>query len=117
MLDPAKAATAFGFVLGVSAGAAVANYWRGRSFLAGRRCARCGASLSLWPAAPLLSWLATRQRCPQCGEAGPLLHAGIEAGVVLIGVSTILLAPLRIAVVAAAVGWGLLFGLLVWRRR
>ncbi len=117
MLQEGSAWTALGFVLGAAAGAALMARIRRKSILAGRRCAHCGASLSLWPAVPLLSWLAVRPSCAQCGEAPPRLHSGFEAAVVVIGVVAILLAPRRVAVIVAAAGWALLFALVAWRQR
>ena len=108
---------ALGFVLGIAGGGALAARLRGRSVLAGRRCPRCGASLSLWTAAPVLSWLAVRPRCPRCGHDTPWLHSAFEAGVVLIGAAALLLFPLRVAVPAAGAAWLLLLLLVGWRRR
>jgi prepilin signal peptidase PulO-like enzyme (type II secretory pathway) len=109
--------TALGFVLGVSAGGALAARLRGKSVLAGRRCAACGASLSLWPRLPPLSWLATRPQCPRCGNEAPRLHAALEAAVALTGVAALLLAPPRIAVPGAVAAWLLLLLVLARRRR
>jgi leader peptidase (prepilin peptidase)/N-methyltransferase len=106
---------ALGFVLGIAGGGALAARLRGRSVLAGRRCSRCGASLSLRASAPILSWVAVRPRCLRCGHAAPRRHAAFEAGVVLIGAAALLLLPLRVAVPAAGAGWLLLL-FLVWRR-
>jgi leader peptidase (prepilin peptidase)/N-methyltransferase len=117
MIDEGSAWTAFGFVLGASAGAAVAAHRRGASFVAGRRCPKCGASLSPWAALPSLSWVAVRARCRGCGRPAPLLPAVLEAGVAVTGVAAILLLPPRNAVIAAGAGWMALLGLLVWRRR
>jgi leader peptidase (prepilin peptidase)/N-methyltransferase len=114
VVEEGNAWVALGFVLGIAGGGALAAQLRGRSVLAGRRCPRCGAGLGLWAAVPVLSWLAVRPRCPRCGWAAPWLHATFEAGVVAIGVMTLLLLPLRIAVPAAAAAWLLLLWL-VWR--
>jgi prepilin signal peptidase PulO-like enzyme (type II secretory pathway) len=114
MLDPAKVAMAFGLVLGVGGGGALAARWRGRSVLAGRRCAGCGASLSLWPALPWLSWFGMAPRCPRCGIASDWLHPALEAAVVLIGVIAIFILPLPLAVIAMLAGW-LLFPLALRR--
>jgi prepilin signal peptidase PulO-like enzyme (type II secretory pathway) len=116
VVEEGSAWAALGFVLGIAGGGALAARLRGRSALAGRRCPRCGASLGLWAAVPILSWFAVRPRCPRCGEAVPRLHAAFEAGVVLIGTIALLLLPLRMAVPAAAAAWLLLLWL-VWRRR
>jgi leader peptidase (prepilin peptidase)/N-methyltransferase len=105
MLDPAKVATAFGFVLGIGGGGALAARLRGRSMLAGRRCARCGASLSLWSAAPLLSWLGIVPRCRRCGAASDWLHPALEAAAVLVGLIAIFVLPLRLALLAMLAGW------------
>jgi leader peptidase (prepilin peptidase)/N-methyltransferase len=116
VLSEGSAWAALGFVLGIAAGGALAARLRGRSVLAGRRCPRCGASLTLWAGAPILSWFAVRPRCARCGESAPRLHAAFEAGVVLIGAVALLLFPLRIAVPAAGAAWLALLWL-VWRRR
>ena len=105
MLDPAKVATAFGFVLGVGGGGALAARWRGRSVLAGRRCDDCGASLSLWPAVPLLSWFGVVPRCRECGAASDWLHPALEAAAVLTGLVAIFVLPLPFALLAMAAGW------------
>jgi prepilin signal peptidase PulO-like enzyme (type II secretory pathway) len=105
MLDPAKVAMAFGFVLGVGAGGALAARARGRSVLAGRRCAGCGASLSPWPGVPVLSWFGVVPRCRRCGAASDGLHPALEAAVVLIGLIAIFLLPMRFALLAMAAGW------------
>ncbi|MEA3039273.1 MAG: leader peptidase (prepilin peptidase) / N-methyltransferase [Sphingomonadales bacterium] len=105
MLDPAKVAMAFGFVLGVGAGGALAARARGRSLVAGRRCGACGESLSLWPAAPFLSWFGVSPQCRRCGTASDWLHPALEAAVVLIGLIAIFVLPLPLALVAVATGW------------
>jgi prepilin signal peptidase PulO-like enzyme (type II secretory pathway) len=115
MLREGSAWTALGFVLGLAAGGALAARLRGRPVLAGRRCPRCGASLSLVPAVPLLSWLAARARCPRCGRETPRRLAWLEAGVALIGVAAILLLPVTLAVPVAAAGWLLLLVLIARR--
>ncbi|MBV8687987.1 MAG: prepilin peptidase [Alphaproteobacteria bacterium] len=109
--------TALGFVLGIAGGGALAAALRGGRVLAGRRCPRCGASLSLVPRLPILSWLAVAPRCRRCGLATPPLRAALEAGVVLIGVAAILLSPPRQAVLWAAGGWIALAAFVAWRRR
>jgi prepilin signal peptidase PulO-like enzyme (type II secretory pathway) len=116
-LEPGSAWTALGFVLGLAGGGALAARMRGRSVLAGRRCAGCGASLSLRPNFPILSWLATRPGCPRCRRAAPRFDAALELGVATIGVAAILLVPVRIAPICAAAGWLSLLVLIVWRRR
>jgi prepilin signal peptidase PulO-like enzyme (type II secretory pathway) len=105
MLDPAKVAIAFGFVLGVGAGGALAARALGRSVLAGRRCVGCGASLSLWPAVPSLSWFGVAPRCRNCGTASDWLHPVLEAAVVLIGLLAIFVLPLPLALLAMLAGW------------
>jgi prepilin signal peptidase PulO-like enzyme (type II secretory pathway) len=115
MFSEGSAWTALGFVLGLAAGGALAARLRGRPMLAGRRCPRCGASLSLWPAAPALSWVAARARCPRCGWETPRRFASFEAGVAAIGVAAILLLPVTVAIPVAAAGWLLLLFLIARR--
>jgi prepilin signal peptidase PulO-like enzyme (type II secretory pathway) len=105
MLDPAKVAMAFGFVLGVAGGGALAARWRGRSVLAGRRCGECGASLSPLPALPFLSWFGVAPRCRRCGAANGWLHPALEAAVVLVGLIAIFALPLPFALLAMVAGW------------
>jgi prepilin signal peptidase PulO-like enzyme (type II secretory pathway) len=105
MLDPAKVATAFGFVLGVGGGGALAARAKGRSVLAGRRCTRCGESLSLRPALPLLSWFGIVPRCRRCGAPSDWLHPALEAATVLTGLIAIFVLPLLWALLAMAGGW------------
>jgi leader peptidase (prepilin peptidase)/N-methyltransferase len=115
VVEEGSAWAALGFVLGIAGGGALAARLRGRSVLAGRRCPHCGAGLSLWSAAPVLSWIAVRPRCRRCGESAPRLHAAFEEGVVAIGAVALLLFPLRIAVPAAGAAWLMLLWL-VWLR-
>jgi prepilin signal peptidase PulO-like enzyme (type II secretory pathway) len=113
----ASAWTAFGFVLGVAAGGALAARLAGRAVLAGRRCPGCGASLSPWPRLPILSWFGVVPHCRQCGRAVSRLHSIVEAGIVLIGLAAIFASPFPAAIYLALGGWSLL--LLVafaWRR-
>jgi len=92
-LEP-KLVTAVGFLLGVGLGGALAAWMRGRSVAEGRRCARCGASISLIPALPFLSWFALRPRCGGCGTATPWPAAAVETAVVLLGLLGIFALPL-----------------------
>jgi prepilin signal peptidase PulO-like enzyme (type II secretory pathway) len=103
-------------VLGVAGGGALAARLRGKSVLAGRRCPRCGASLSLIEAAPVLSWLAVRPVCRRCGQAVPWKSAALELAVVASGVAAILLLPLATAVIVAGVAWAALLLIVVVRR-
>jgi leader peptidase (prepilin peptidase)/N-methyltransferase len=107
MLDPAKVATALGFVLGIGGGGALAARVRGRSVLTGRRCVRCGASLSLWLAAPFLSWFGVAPRCRRCGAPSDWLHPALEAAALLIGLIAIFVLPLPLALLAMVAGWAL----------
>ena len=92
-LEP-KLVTAIGFLFGVGLGGALTAWMRGRSVGAGRRCGRCGASLSPLTALPWLSWLATRPRCGTCGAPAPWLPAALETAVVLLGLIGIFTLPL-----------------------
>ena len=91
-LEP-KLVTALGFLLGAGAGAAIAGRMRGERPLAGRRCSRCGASLSIVPTLPFLSWFGVRPRCRRCGAAAAWLHPALESGAVLAGLLAIFLVP------------------------
>lgn len=114
--DAAGLWAALGFVVGVAGGGAVAARIAGRPALAGRRCPKCAASLSPWSRLPALSWFGARSRCPRCANPLPRLNAAVELAVVAAGVAAILVLPLRLAVLAAALAWGVIL-LLVLRRR
>jgi prepilin signal peptidase PulO-like enzyme (type II secretory pathway) len=92
-LEP-KLVTAVGFLFGVGLGGALTAWMRGRSAVAGRRCGRCGASLSPVSSLPWLSSLATRPRCGACGASAPWLPAALETAVVLLGLIGIFTLPL-----------------------
>jgi prepilin signal peptidase PulO-like enzyme (type II secretory pathway) len=92
-LEP-KLVTAVGFLFGVGLGGALAAWMRGHSVAQGRRCARCGASLSPVAAAPTLSWFAVVPRCRSCAAAAPWLEAAVETAVVLLGLLGIFALPL-----------------------
>jgi prepilin signal peptidase PulO-like enzyme (type II secretory pathway) len=92
-LEP-KLVTAVGFLLGVGLGASLAAWLRGRSVVAGRRCGRCGASLSPVAGAPFVSWFGVRPRCRACGAAAPWREAALETAVVVLGLVGIFALPL-----------------------
>jgi prepilin signal peptidase PulO-like enzyme (type II secretory pathway) len=97
-----RLAVAVGFLLGVGLGGAMAAGLRAQNVLAGRRCRRCGSSLSYVAAVPFLSWWGVRPHCGACGLAAPWLQAALETAVVLIGLVAILALPMPWAVLAAA---------------
>lgn len=103
-LEP-KLVTALGFLIGIGAGAAIAGRMKGQSLRSGRRCPRCGASLSYLTAAPVLSWFGVRPRCRTCGLASPWLQAALETAVTLIGLIAILTLPMPWALAAGAAGF------------
>ena len=108
---------AFGFVIGMAAGAAAAAYFRGKPILAGRRCPACGTSLSFWPRVPLLSWFGVVPRCRHCGFATDRFRAGIEAAALLVGLVAIFAAPFPLALYLTLCGWALLLAVFIlWRR-
>ena len=115
----ASAWTALGFALGMGAGGALAARFAGRPVLAGRRCPGCGASLSLWPRMPILSWLGVVPRCRHCGFVTNRLRAGIETAALLVGLVAIFAAPFPLALYLALGGWAVLLALFVlwWRLR
>jgi len=92
-LEP-KLVTAVSFVFGVGLGGALAAWMRGAGALGGRRCSRCGASLSPVASLPFLSWLGILPRCRTCGASGPWLPAAVETAVVLLGLIGIFTLPL-----------------------
>jgi len=113
-LEP-KLVTALGFLLGAGAGAAIAGRLRGERPLSGRRCARCGASLSLVPALPFLSWFGVRPHCPRCGAAAAWLHPALESAAVLIGLIAIFAVPDHWVLPAAAAAFvGFVLALRRW---
>jgi leader peptidase (prepilin peptidase)/N-methyltransferase len=83
---------------------------RGEGVVAGRsRCGGCGRPLPPWRLVPLLSWLAARGRCRDCGARIPIRYPLIEAGCGLIGVGAALSQPdLTAAAITALLGWQLL---------
>ena len=108
---------AFGFVIGMAAGAAAAAYFGGKPILAGRRCPACGTSLSPWPRVPLLSWFGIVPRCRHCGLATDRLRAAIEAAALLVGLVAIFAAAFPLALYLALGGWALLLTFFIlWRR-
>lgn len=113
----ASAWTALAFVVGMAAGGAAAAFFAGKPVLAGRRCPGCGASLSLWPRVPSLSWFGVVPRCRHCGLATDPLRAAIEVAALLVGLVAIFAAPFPLALYLALGGWALLLALFIlWRR-
>jgi prepilin signal peptidase PulO-like enzyme (type II secretory pathway) len=89
-----KLVTAISFLFGVGLGGALAAWMRGRSVADGRRCGRCGASLSPIAAAPVLSWLGVLPRCRGCRAPAPWREPAVETAVVLLGLIGIFALPL-----------------------
>ena len=109
--------TALGLVVGMAVGGALAAWLVGRNLLRGRRCTNCHASLSPLTRFPFLSWFGATPRCRNCGAAAGRLHPALEAAFLLIGLASVLAAPLLLAIYVAVAGWAaLLLLILVWRR-
>lgn len=119
MIDPTRA------ILGALAGAILGSFlatlilrWpQGRSVLRGRSaCDGCGRTLGARDLVPMLSALASRNRCRTCGARIDPLHGRVEAGCALIGAAALGLSPDPGGIGWALLGWLLLtLAILDWR--
>ncbi|MDL9981376.1 prepilin peptidase [Microbacterium sp. ASV49] len=50
----------------------------GMSIVPASRCPKCGASIRAWQNVPVLSWLALRGKCAECGEAISPRYPAVE---------------------------------------
>ena len=101
----AKLAALIAYLVGVGAGGAIVARLRGARLRPGRRCGRCGASLSPVAALPWLSWFGVRPRCPVCGSAAPWLPAALETAIVLMGALALITVPLAWSALAIVAGF------------
>lgn len=97
-----------GAIVGSFFGTVAVRLPAGRSIAGGASaCDHCGRRVRPWHLVPLVSWLALRGRCPDCGGrigSGQLLA---EAGGALVG-GLAWLAPSGLELAAMALGWQLL---------
>lgn len=79
-----------------------------RVFTSRSRCSTCTRALRPWDMVPLVSWLALRGRCRDCGAriGARLLWAEVAGGA--IGLASALAAPGWLALASALFGWTLL---------
>lgn len=98
-----------GAAIGSFVGAALVRLPEERSLVAGRSaCGACGAAIRPLDLIPLLSWLALRGRCRDCGARIGLWQPACELGGAAIGVLAVLAAPPGLALPAMVLGWQLL---------
>jgi prepilin signal peptidase PulO-like enzyme (type II secretory pathway) len=109
--------TALGFAVGMGVGGAVAARLAGRSAVKGRCCPACGASLSLLPLLPFLSWFGAVPRCRNCGWEAGRSYAIVELAALLIGLGAIFMVAFPAALYVALAGWAILLVLLLGLRR
>lgn len=98
-----------GAAIGSFIGTALVRLPEERSLLTGRSaCDACGARIGARDLVPLVSWLALRGKCRNCGAAIGLWQVGCELGGAAIGAASVLLAPVGLALPAMMLGWQLL---------
>ncbi|MBC2778082.1 prepilin peptidase [Parasphingopyxis marina] len=109
---PVEARAGFGFLLGVIVGsylATLAIRWpAGRGATRGRsHCDACRAPLAPRDLVPLLSFLANRGRCRQCGGDIDRAHPVAELAAGLVGALAFIFHPGLVGLGGAIFGWGL----------
>lgn len=106
-----------GAILGSFLATLILRWPQGRSVLRGRSaCDGCGRTLGPRDLVPLLSALASRNRCRTCGARIDPLHVWMEAGCALIGAAALGLSPDLGGIGWALLGWLLLtLAILDWR--
>ncbi len=98
-----------GAAIGSFVGAALVRLPEGRALTAGRSaCDACGAAIRPFDLIPLLSWLALKGRCRDCGASIGMWQPACELGGAAIGVLAVLAAPPGLALPAMLLGWQLL---------
>ncbi len=101
-----------GALLGLIAGSFLATLvlrWPQGLTLSGRsRCDSCGKPLGVTELVPILSWLAARGRCRNCGADIDPLHPMIEFSCAIVGVLAQLAAPGLEGLAGALFGWFLI---------
>lgn len=98
-----------GLILGSFIALLTQRWPAGRSVVRGRsQCDACGRTLAARDLVPLLSVLASKGRCRQCGGAIALRHSWIELAAGGIGAAALGLHPGLPGIAGAAFGWGLL---------
>lgn len=76
-----------GLVLGSFIATLVLRWPAGRSVLGRSQCDGCGRQLGALDLVPLLSAIASRGRCRECGGAIDRFHGRVELGSALLGVA------------------------------
>ena len=77
--------------------------------LARSACESCDGAIAPWDLLPLVSWIALRGRCRDCGAAISVFHPAVEIAAVLIAASAVLTAEGGAPLWAGCVlGWTLL---------
>lgn len=103
------AAGLIGAAIGSFVGAALMRMPEGRSLIVGRSaCDACGAAIRPLDLIPLVSWLALRGHCRDCGARIGLWQPACELGGAMIGVLPVLTAPPDLMLPAMLFGWQLL---------
>ncbi|HZF43923.1 MAG TPA: prepilin peptidase [Sphingomonadaceae bacterium] len=98
-----------GLIVGSFVGALIARWPRGESVVRGRsRCDACGRGLRVTDLVPVLSFLALRGRCRECGVGISADHLAAELACALVGATAFAAAPPTVAVAGAAFGWVLI---------
>ena len=59
----------FGLVIGSFLNVVAYRVPEGMSIVPGSRCPKCGATIKPWQNVPVVSWIALRGKCAECGEA------------------------------------------------
>lgn len=100
---------ALGLIVGSFVGALVVRWPQGLSVVSGRsRCDSCGAVLRPRDLVPVLSFVALRGRCRDCGDPIDRRHLAVEAIGALIGAMAGFVVAGPQAVAGALFGWLLL---------
>lgn len=99
-----------GLIAGSFIGALVARWPQGRSVARGRSaCDACGTGLTWRELIPLVSFLAQRGRCRNCGAPIPASHVAAEAAATIVGASAFAVAPpVAFALAGVVFGWTLI---------
>ena len=98
-----------GAIVGSFLATVLVRWPTGESALRGRSaCDSCGARLGPTHLVPILSFLALRGRCRNCGAAIDRRHFAIELAAAFIALVAVLAHPLPLAFASAAFGWWLL---------
>lgn len=100
--------TVAGLIAGSFIGALVSRWPRGESVVHGRsHCDSCGHGLRARDLVPVLSYVALRGRCRECGARILAAHLVAELGAALVGATAFAVAPPPEALTGLAFGWTL----------